>query len=100
VADCSSAALRTELAKRKRLSENDVSKLVLPSHHRLLANPKEVILSKPVSTDSDWREHHASSESDDSMHRPSRLWRPIQTFRISSFQWVKTVKISISGRLP
>jgi len=40
VTDVSSVERPIELVKRKQLSENDVSKLVPPSHPRSLVNPK------------------------------------------------------------
>jgi hypothetical protein len=98
--DPSSAALPIEHVRRKQLSENDVFKLVPPSHPRLLVNPRVGTLSKPALTDFDLKGHHASSERGDSMHPPSRPWRPIPTFPTSLFPWVKMAKTLISERLP
>jgi hypothetical protein len=100
VANDSSVERQTGLDKQKLLSENVVSKLVPPSHPRSLVNPKVEILLKLASTDSGSKVHPESSENVDNMHLPSHLWRPIQISLISSFQWARMEKISISVQLP
>jgi hypothetical protein len=99
-ADDSSVERPIELVKQKQLNENDVFKLVPPSLPRSLENPKVEILSKHASTDFGSKAHPESSEKGDSMHLPSRLWRPIRISQISLFPWARMEKISISAQLP
>jgi len=100
VTDDSSVERQIELVKQKQLSENDVFKLVPPSHLRSLVNPKVEISSKLVSTDFGWRAHPESNENVDNMHPPSHLWPPIRISQISLFPWARMGKISISVQLP